>query len=245
MPGVSRLPGLVAAAALAFMLLLLPATASADADPASDTLYRGRVFLPFNTPVSPRLAQRLAADALAAERAGKPVRIALIASPPDLGGLPMLFGRPLQYARFLDSELQFVYGGRVLVVMPQGAALAEHGRLVANADVAHAKVGQGADGLARTAIALVEKLSGVKAPPGTSVPQPSTTPSRIHVPTVLGSAPKKRTGVPVWASAAIAVGVVCLLIVPGLLLVRRRSSRPFVSPPTPDPDDPYRYKGPL
>ena len=88
------------------------------------------------------------------------MRVALIAAPTDLGGVPVLFGRPPQYARFLGAELQFVYAGRVLVVMPQGAALAEHGRLVANADVVRADVGPGTDGLARTAIALVEKLSG-------------------------------------------------------------------------------------
>jgi len=224
---------------------MLPATASADADPASDSLYTGRIFLPLSTPVSPRLAQRLAADVLAAERAGKPVRVALIASPTDLGGVPMLFGRPPQYARFLDAELQFVYMGRVLVVMPQGAALAEHGRLVANADVVRAKVGPGADGLARTAIALVEKLSGVKAPPGVTVAQPTTTPSRIHIPTGRRSAARKKAGVPVWASAAIAVGAVCLLLAPGFLLVRRRRSRPVAIPPARDPDDPYRYRGPL
>jgi hypothetical protein len=223
---------------------MLPATASADADPASDSLYTGRIFLPLSTPVSPRLAQRLAADVLAAERAGKPVRVALIASPTDLGGVPMLFGRPPQYARFLDAELQFVYTGRVLVVMPQGAALAEHGRLVANADVVRAKVGPGADGLARTAIGLVEKLSGVKAPPGVTVAQPTTTPSRIHIPTARRSVAKKKA-VSDWASAAIAVGAVCLLLAPGFLLVRRRRRRPVVLPPAPDPDDPYRYRGPL
>jgi hypothetical protein len=102
---------------------VLPATASANADPASDSLYTGTLFLPLSNPVSPHLAQRLAADLRVAGRAGKPVRVALIAAPTDLGGVPVLFGRPAQYARFLGAELQFVYAGRVLVVMPRGRRL--------------------------------------------------------------------------------------------------------------------------
>ena len=41
-------------ALLAFLALALPAVARADADPASDTLYTGRVFLPLSGKVSPR-----------------------------------------------------------------------------------------------------------------------------------------------------------------------------------------------
>jgi hypothetical protein len=219
------------------------APARADADPASDTLYTGRVFLPLGTTVSPRLAQRLAATAAAAEQAGKPIRVALIASPTDLGGVPSLFGRPTEYARFLDAELQFVYDGLLLVVMPQGAGLAEHGRLVANAAVVGARVGPGGDGLTRTAIELVEKLSGTRAAPGVTVPQPRAVRAPKHVLTV-STATRKKGGVQAWASAAIAVGAVALLLVPGFLLVRRRRSAPLAEPSTPDPDDPYRYRGP-
>jgi hypothetical protein len=149
---------------LALVALVLAGTARADADPASDTLYTSRVFLPLSARVSPRLQRELAEVTLAAERAGRPVRVALIASRTDLGGVPMLFGRPTTYARFLAGELQFVYAGKVLIVMPQGAALGENARLVANADVIQAKVGPGADGLALTAIALVTKLAGVGRP---------------------------------------------------------------------------------
>src|SRR5204863_4514293 len=112
-------------AMLGFLALVLPAIARADADPASDTLYTGRVFLPLSAKVSPRLARELAAVTLEAERAGHPVRVALIASKSDLGGVPQMFGRPGYYARFLASELQYVYPDKVLIVMPQGAALGE------------------------------------------------------------------------------------------------------------------------
>lgn len=155
-------------ALLAFLALVLPAVAHADADPASDTLYTGRVFLPLSGKVSPRLARELDAVTLEAERAGRPVRVALIASKTDLGGVPQLFGRTSYYARFLSSELQYVYPDKVLIVMPQGAALGDHARLVANPDVLRAKVEAGPDGLALTAIGLVRKVAGVGRPPDQS-----------------------------------------------------------------------------
>src|SRR6478736_2733990 len=94
---------------LAFLALVLPVVARADADPASDTLYTGRVFLPLSARVTPRLAKELDAVTLEAEHAGRPVRVALIAAPTDLGGVPQVFGKPTTYARFLAAELQFVY----------------------------------------------------------------------------------------------------------------------------------------
>jgi hypothetical protein len=231
------------AVALLVGWLVIAGVARADADPASDSLYVGRVFLPFSAKVSPVLARQLDADTIAADKAGRPVRVALIAARLDLGGVPELFGKPAAYARFLASELQFVYPGKVLIVMPQGAALAERARLVANSDVVHAKVGPGANGLARTAIALVEKLARVHARPTANTPLPSTTPATVHVPTAPPT-PKKEGGISVWVSAAIAVGAVVLLLAPGFALVRRRPRAPVPDWKPPDPDDPYRYRGP-
>ena len=82
--------------------------------------------------------------------------------------MPQLFGRTSYYARFLSSELQYVYPDKVLVVMPQGAALGERSRDVADSDVMNAKVEPGPDGLALTAIALVRKVAGVGRPPDES-----------------------------------------------------------------------------
>lgn len=183
-------------ALLAFLALVLPAVARADADPASDTLYTGRVFLPLSGKVSPRLARELDAVTLEAERAGRPVRVALIAAPMDLGGVPQLFGKPTTYARFLAGELQFVYPDKVLIVMPQGAALGDHARLVANPDVLEAKVEPGPDGLALTAIGLVRKVAGVGRPPDQSS----------------GVSPF------VWVAAGLAAAI---LIGAGILLARR------------------------
>jgi hypothetical protein len=48
------------------------------------------------------------------------VRVALVASPTDLGSVTALWRRPRSYARFLGQELALVYRGTLLVVMPSG-----------------------------------------------------------------------------------------------------------------------------
>jgi hypothetical protein len=136
----------------------LAAAARADADPASDTLYVRDVFLPYEH-VSRAAADDLRSATRNARAGGKPIKVAVIASKRDLGGVPSLFGNPLYYARFLGAELQFLYSGKLLVVMPQGAGLSERGRLIADPSVLHAKVEQGPDGLVRTAAVLVRDLT--------------------------------------------------------------------------------------
>jgi len=137
------------------------AEARADADPASDTLYTADVFLPYEH-VSPAVATELRNAVRDARGEGKPIKVAVIANKRDLGGVPTLFGNPLYYARFLGAELQFLYSGKLLVIMPQGAALSERGKLVANPAVLHAKVEQGTDGLVRIAAGLVRDLTGTE-----------------------------------------------------------------------------------
>jgi hypothetical protein len=232
--------------------LIFPGAAPADGDPASDTLYTQNVFLPYSTKVTPALAHELEqATAAAAQHAGRQVRVALIAAPSDLGAVPSLYGRPAAYARFLGMELQFVYPGRLLVVMPQGAALSQKGRFVPTAMVDNAKVGPGADGLASTAVRLVRALTGPpkQAPPKDQVrPAPTVAPRSDLRP---GAAPPKPHGVPVWEATAIAVTAVSALLLVGLAVVRRWGHRNRLQPlgpvavRSPDPDDPYRYTGPL
>jgi hypothetical protein len=139
----------------------LASGAWADADPASDVLYVRDVFLPYE-PVSQAVAHDLREAVKSTHADGKPIKVAVIASRRDLGGVPSLFGNPLYYARFLGAELEFLYSGRLLVVMPQGAALSQRGRLIADSRVLHAKVEPGADGLVRTATSLVRQLSGTE-----------------------------------------------------------------------------------
>jgi MYXO-CTERM domain-containing protein len=208
-----------AAGALVLLALALAGTARADADPASDVLFARRVFLPYNnTKVSPPLVRELDAVTLAAEQAGRPVRVALIATPTDLGGVPALFGKPTQYARFLGAELQFVYLGRLLIVMPQGAALSQAGRLVAEKVVVEAHVGPGGDGLARAAIDIVRQLSGGKPLP----PPATTTPSAAAPGPLRPVVSTSSSAMPAWVVVGISVAAVALLVAAGLVVVRRR-----------------------
>jgi hypothetical protein len=185
--------------------LCLTGAAQADADPASDTLYVRDVFLPLSARVSPQLAQKLLDVTRAARSAGKPIKVALIASARDLGGVPSIFGKPTYYARFLGAELQFLYKGKLLIVMPQGAGLSEGGRLVAESAVVHAVIGTGADGLARTAIELVQELALGKPPGGRDA-------GRAH-------------STAIWPWIAIAIAAVSALLALGIVIVRRRLRR--------------------
>jgi hypothetical protein len=204
------------------VVLVAPAAARADADPASDTLYLRLLFVPYGNEVSSPAQARLEALLERADAAGKTIRVALILRPADLGGVPQLFGRPVEYARFLDAELQYVYAGPVLVVMPQGAGLAKGGRLVANKAVNAARPGAGGDRLASTAIQLVEALTGLKAgaAPAATTQGPATT----VAPPTHAPRPRKNTGPGVLVIVAI---VVVVLLVPavGLVLIRRERRR--------------------
>jgi hypothetical protein len=118
--GTRLVTGLAAAAILALTLGPAP-RARADGDPASDVLIGESVFYPYSPAVSAGLQNKLNAEAAAAAHARFPIKIALIASPPDLGAIPVLFDRPQQYARFLEQEISFLgHTPQLLVVMPDG-----------------------------------------------------------------------------------------------------------------------------
>jgi hypothetical protein len=156
---------------LATLVTCLPAApANADGDPASDFLLFATVFAPFDRPSQPQLV-RLLATVEAAKQRGYTVRVAVIGSRQDLGAVPDLFGRPSTYARFLGSELVGVYGGRLLVVMPQGYGFSIKGR----ADKSGARplvglappAGPSSDDLTAAATSAVRALalgSGVQVP---------------------------------------------------------------------------------
>jgi len=186
----------------------LATAARADADPASDTLYTGDVFLPYE-PVSPAAAAELR-DAVRDARAdGKQIKVAVIATKRDLGGVPTLFGNPLYYARFLGAELQFLYSGKLLVVMPHGAALSQRGKLIADRSVQDAKVEQGTDGLVRTAAALVRDLAGGEQGSSQTVRSSSTS-----------------GGSPAWIWIVVGVAVAAALGAIGYVLARARRRKP-------------------
>ncbi|HEY6396927.1 MAG TPA: hypothetical protein VIX82_05690 [Solirubrobacteraceae bacterium] len=97
--------------------------ARADGDPASDVLASQAMFLPQDAAIPANQAAQLGALLTAAGRSGYQIRVAVIASPADLGSVTELWRQPQNYARFLGQELSLVYPGPLLVVMPNGYGL--------------------------------------------------------------------------------------------------------------------------
>ncbi len=119
-PPVRRFAVLILTAAMIASAAAWPASAAADGDPASDVLVSQPIFLPQDSGATAEQQAQLGAIESAAQKSGYPIRIALIATPSDLGSVGALWGQPQSYAQFLGQELSFVYKGTLLVVMPNG-----------------------------------------------------------------------------------------------------------------------------
>jgi hypothetical protein len=198
----------LAALVLAALLIaaLPPAPARADGDPASDVLLGENVFYPYTPPVSAGVQKQLNAETAAARRAGFPIKVALIASPVDLGVIPDLFARPRQYADFLDQEISFETKQPLLVVMAAGYGVQGVDRAVQSAAVELPKpAGATSTGLARAAITAVGRLAAAAGHPIPGAPSSASSTGGSSIALVL-------------ALAAAAV-----LIAAGLLYARRRT----------------------
>lgn len=114
-------------ALVAVIALALPALANADGDPASDYLIGQPTFYALDEIPADR-ARTLDTIVKDANRAGFQIRVALIASLPDLGSVTSLYRKPQQYAQFLGQELFYAYKGRLLIVMPNGFGYSIRGR---------------------------------------------------------------------------------------------------------------------
>jgi hypothetical protein len=154
-------------AALLVAAVLVPAGAAlADGDPASDVLLGQNVFYPYMPPVSATLQKQLNAETAAAAKAKFPIRVALIASPIDLGTIPELFGKPQQYADFLDQEISFQGKQPLLVVMAAGYGV----QALPAASTSAAKTlappaGKTGNDLASAALTVVSKLASAAGHP--------------------------------------------------------------------------------
>jgi hypothetical protein len=142
---------------------LVPALAFADSDPPSDFLVSQDAYLPYPTasngqptraapPKSAQLNHLLAE----AKGGGHAFKVAVIATPVDLGGVPALFGKPGQYAKFLHYEIQpFAKNASLVVVMQQGLALVGPGATPAGkAALARVRVPSRASSQELTAVAV-------------------------------------------------------------------------------------------
>jgi hypothetical protein len=161
---------LVLAAAAA--LLAVPA-ARANGDPASDVLLVQKVFFPVDAPLPDSDREALQQTVDEANKRGYPIRVALIPFTSDLGTAVSLWRHPQDYAKFLGSELAFVYAKRLLIVQPSGFGVYNGKRPVAKERrvLAGVPVGQTPSELARSAEVAVRKLA---ASDGVVVQEPST-----------------------------------------------------------------------
>jgi hypothetical protein len=105
---------------LALASFWAPTLARADGDPASDVLVAESLFVAQDAALSQSQQAQLTGLIAEAARHGYPIRVALIASPADLGSITPLWRQPQAYASFLGEELSLIYHGPLLVVMPNG-----------------------------------------------------------------------------------------------------------------------------
>ena len=105
---------------LLLTLAFTPAQAEADGDPASDVLLLQDVYLPYAPGIPKPLATTITDLLKTTRKAGFPLKVAIIADPKDLGAVPQFFGKPQEYAPFLQSEIAFNSKKPLLVVMPAG-----------------------------------------------------------------------------------------------------------------------------
>ena len=160
-------PFLIALAIVLPASLALAGRARADGDPASDVLVSQPLFLPQDAGLTAGQQAQLGALLSAARRSGYPLRLALIASPTDLGSITELWRQPDSYARFLGQELSLTYNGTLVVVMPNGFGLYGPGSRSAAQRTALARTGAPGStaGLGTTAIAAVQRLAAAAGHP--------------------------------------------------------------------------------
>jgi hypothetical protein len=110
-------------AALVALAFLAPA-ALADGDPASDFLLSQASFLsPYDGKIPAAQQRRIEAMLQSAKAQGFPLKLAVIATPYDLGAVPILYKKPQTYAKFLAQEDYYFWKDELLVVMPNGYGL--------------------------------------------------------------------------------------------------------------------------
>jgi hypothetical protein len=177
-------------------------SALADGDPASDYLITQKIFFPPDLKVTPAKQLELVSLVDEANRAGFPIRVALIGSGYDLGSITGLWQKPQLYARFLGAELKYVYKNRLLIVMPNGFGFNRPGHSPAPeyAVLSKIPVKPGPTGIVDSSVAAVRALaraSGVTLSATTSAPPSSSSHDRVVI--VLG------------ATAALAVAVLLRL----------------------------------
>jgi cytochrome oxidase Cu insertion factor (SCO1/SenC/PrrC family) len=148
----------------------LSPAARADGDPGSDVLVYQNLFVAADSNIS--IAQQVELGDLltSASDSGFTIRVAIIATPADLGAITQLWRKPASYASFLGIELSLAYSQRLLVVMPDGFGFNWQGHSAAAADQVLGKIaikpgGTGLATSAETAVRALAAASGVRLAP--------------------------------------------------------------------------------
>jgi hypothetical protein len=203
-----RLASLLAAVILAGALA--PAWAQADGDPASDVLLGENVYYPYSPPVPRAVQNTLNAETAAAKKAGLPIKVALIASPIDLGVIPELFGKPQDYAKFLDKEISFQGPQPLLVVMPAGyGSQGLSAKAAAAVNALPKPAGKTSTALAQAATAAVAKIAAADGHP---------------LKGVAGASSDSASGGSSTTPLLIGLIVAAVLVAGALILLRRRQA---------------------
>jgi hypothetical protein len=197
----------LAASLTAATLALGPARASADADPASDYLLAAPVFYPYQPSTSPALKQTLEGTLSRLRARGLNLKVAIIASAADLGGVTNLWNMPQRYAEFVVREISFNTPLPLLVVMPGGFGTSHVGPTDALSGIVVDRT-HSADGLARSAIVAVVRLAQAagKPIPAPAIPSVSSTSENA----ASGTSPLLTFGAPVLL-VALGAGLVTLV----------------------------------
>lgn len=163
----------LALAAVLLGLVVWPNVAGADADPASDFLLTQRAYFSYE-PVSNALKAQLQDLLNRAAVAGFPLKVAIVATPADLGAVTAMFDQPTRYAPFLANEISFNSKQSLLVVMPDGLATANVARTRSISGLAYDR--STTAGLTRAAVVAAQRLAAENGHP-VAAPSPSSAPA--------------------------------------------------------------------
>jgi cytochrome oxidase Cu insertion factor (SCO1/SenC/PrrC family) len=222
---------------------VLSPAARADGDPGSDVLVYQNLFVAADSNISIPQQVELGDLLTTASHDGFTIRVAIIATPADLGAITPLWRKPASYASFLGIELSLAYSQRLLVVMPDGFGFNWQGHSTAAAYQVLGKIAikPGASGLAtsaETAVRALAAASGVRLAPPTAGQAAGTTGGGTTGSAAAGSgaagqsspsgghhaAATPASGLPAWLIAVIAVAALAACVA-GVALTRRGGVR--------------------
>jgi len=191
-------------------------SALADGDPASDVLITQNYYVPADANASAAQEDQLGSLLKAADRAGLPIRVAVIPAEYDLGSALQAWRRPQDYSEFLGYELSNSYKSALLIVMPNGFGLnwPDHSITRALRSLTAVAIHGGDGGLVTTAEAAVRAFAaagGVRLAAGADSATPaSSSASASH-------------GIP---TLAIVIVFAWALLIAAFVVVRRARRRP-------------------